>query len=324
MKTEIIISVLILFLGIFGVVAMKFFADNNSFLKVQMSDSKSTQNILYNVTDNGSKSSNLPTDDYTTDNYKIENYIRDYYITGNNLYSSTVFEYPDRIDIRKYYSKHEYTRDSSMPMPCRSKFYSLLIYDITKNTAENLNKYPIIRSSVMNDNIKHIVYDAVSLKGKKIELNVLFANGIYFDIGNNVLDAKKIADNTYMVIYQNIEYVKYIHTDKNSKIVSETYRLPIHIVASERQPKEAIRYPISGKILTDNIIRFEWTDGAIEHWKARLTKEDIEKNKEYGLKQGFKNTEDNTLLWWNGKGKHKLNCNAWDYNEDTGKEPTYK
>ena len=40
----------------------------------------------------------------------------------------------------------------------------------------------------------------------------------------------------------------------------------------------------------------------------RAGKDDIEKNKEYGLKQGFKNTEDNTLLWWNGAGNN-LNYN---------------
>ena len=294
MKVKTIIFLVVLFIGISGLMIVKSFADTGS--------------------DNGNKSLDLlPAADI------VKNYIHD-----NDIYSTIyVVEYADRIDIQKHYSK----KSKISYLPDKSIFHSLLMCDITKNTAGNLNKYPIIRSSVMNDNIKNTVYDISRSDAKNKELNVLVSNGIYFDISYSpFLDVKKIADNTYMVVYQKIEYVKYIHTD-NSKIVSETYWLVDAGFPSGGSMSGMIPvYPISGKILTDNIIRFEWKDGKIEHWKVRLTKEDIEKNKEYGLKQGFKNTEDNVLLWWNGVGNN-LNYNkkkAWDYDEDTSKEPTYK
>ena len=322
MKTKIIIFILVLFLGISGVVVLKSFADNNPVdsvidndNKLQTSGSKPAQNISFNVTDNDTKSSNLSV---------VADIVKDY-TYDNDIYSCMVFEYPDRIDISKHFAYGTANIYRISYLPDRSKLHRLLVCDITENTAENLKNLPIMRSSVINDNIKYIVYDAVGLNGKKIELNVLFANGFYFEICESpFLDVKKIADNTYMVIYKELGQVNYIHTD-NSKIVSEVYMLPMRWVTTGTAPV----YPKSGKILTDNIIRLEWKDGAIEHWKVRLTKDDIEKNKEYGLKQGFKNTEKNVFLWWNGVGRGCVFVNhtkdkAWDYNEDTSTEPTYK
>ena len=84
--------------------------------------------------------------------------------------------------------------------------------------------------------------------------------------------------------------------------------------------------PADVRILTDNIIRLQYPNGLVEHWKVRLSEEDIEKNMDK-YEKTFKKRErwvggDKCLLWSNGKkGGFKIQ-KMWCYNE-SDQEPTY-
>ncbi|MBP5274551.1 MAG: hypothetical protein ILO36_06415 [Abditibacteriota bacterium] len=82
---------------------------------------------------------------------------------------------------------------------------------------------------------------------------------------------------------------------------------------------------ISAEMLTDNIVRIEYRNGDVIHFRVRLTKEDCDKN----LKSKENGSADNDLrakgcIVWHSKNCDKaLSSMAWDLNKDTSAEPSY-
>ncbi len=98
------------------------------------------------------------------------------------------------------------------------------------------------------------------------------------------------------------------------RIISEMY-------SGNRIYMEGVLTPNNVRILTDNVIRVSYSSGLVEHWKVRLSEEDLEKNKEK-YKVDEKHLADKCLLWSNGKGKPYKSQAMWCYYE-SDQEPVY-
>ncbi|MBR4748877.1 MAG: hypothetical protein IK083_04810 [Abditibacteriota bacterium] len=107
----------------------------------------------------------------------------------------------------------------------------------------------------------------------------------------------------------------------------------------------SVPVPEKAALLTDNIIRLEYKNGAIEHWLVRLSDEDIRKNGEMykgdnpGIKRAWKRR---ALIWRNsidsnprklldkdfitGEGSKgaENSAKSWNYNDDASREPVYE
>ena len=127
--------------------------------------------------------------------------------------------------------------------------------------------------------------------------------------------------NGYIIIDDDgVGYLSY----KGNTLISEYYQKGF--TNSGDYVKYERESPIlSGRMLTDNIVRIEYKDGTVTHCKVKLTKEDCEKN----LKVHKNGTESDkyspgaSLIWHNGQPK-KLQSISWDFNSDPRKEPSYK
>ena len=251
-------------------------------------------------------------------NIEVPKYILDYTHDGD-LYSFIAVEYKDRVKITKNITKSFTGKVRYHPE--KMSLHSDFIYELTENTEENLKKYPIIESKTISGNIECIEYDI----GKKGTLKAVVADDYYIVLhGSPVLDVKKISDNTYMVLYQQVPVIEYVHVGL-PKIVVEVHFLPTSLFGSQNIPKPK---PKIGSILTDNIIRLEYDSGLIEYWKVRLTKEDIEKNIVLDIKADIHNYFLRKLVWWNnnmgigGTIDHETH-KSWDY-IDSSVEPIYE
>ena len=260
----------------------------------------------------GSETKSLEPDEYV-DPKAIEN-IKDYLKDGD-IYMFDVFEHSNRIRIVKRDTIH--SKNKVFYFSKKSSAYSDTLYEIMAKPNENLKKYPVIENIKISDDIDYIIY---SVEDKKL-YTVIADKQYYINLSNiPIVDVKRISDNAYMVLHEGSTQVEFVHIDK-SKIITEVYYLPFRLKADSFQ----IKQPTSVSILTDNIVRFEYGDGAIEHWKVRFTKDDVEKNmamdkpREYNFRK---------LVWWNniGKGSPFVNHEdekSWDYNYDYSAEPIY-
>ncbi len=124
----------------------------------------------------------------------------------------------------------------------------------------------------------------------------------------------------YIVIDdQGIGFLAY----KGNTLISEYY--PKYFAGAFSYIESHSESPIlSARMLTDNIVRIEFKNGLITHWKVKLTKEDCDKN----LKSDKNGNEfdhqraEGSVIWHNGK-INKLYFIAWDINTDTSREPKY-
>ena len=85
--------------------------------------------------------------------------------------------------------------------------------------------------------------------------------------------------------------------------------------------------PSAAELVSANILRLQYSDGAVEHWRIKPSRDFIKKNTDkFG--QPVLGQPDRMLRWWNGIGKgtpgqnHDLS-KAWNYDPDTSKEPKY-
>ena len=171
--------------------------------------------------------------------------------------------------------------------------------------------------SILTDERNNVIWDNVDTAEPRI------------GISSKVFDFKKLEKDRYMVVYLagSVIFIDYVYLDKDIPI-TENYQLPFISVGSS-----ITLIPESISILTDNVIRINYKDGAIEHWKVRLSEEDIKKNMDLAKRaclseSSVTSARGNSLLWWNGVGKgspvdHEK-AKSWDYNEDTSKEPAYE
>ena len=225
------------------------------------------------------------------------------------------------------------------------------LYEIKNNFDEICKKLLTLQTSTINKKFECTVYD-VSKYAKKYDFDSKFLTIvkleneiIWYGAGNRLGDVKEISRNEYIV--SALDWTYYIHIYDGIKII-EQFTLPF---AYGNSAHTGIRdpFPILCDILTDNIIRLEYKDGAVEHWKVRLSKEDVEKNMEAAKKAGLSegkiiNSKRNSLLWWNGMGKgsptgmtiniesggketlimNKKNVKIWNYDDNPTREPVYE
>ncbi|MBQ9359277.1 MAG: hypothetical protein IJT95_07015 [Abditibacteriota bacterium] len=257
-------------------------------------------------------------------------YLRGIYKDGEGLYSSIIYSYNESIDdshMVMVYQDHFGGKKPSTYDYLGDSFISLIDNDI-----ENaIKRLPVVQRAILHDRFECILYDAAEYGADYYFSNLLTVvkdNGkvIWYDRGSELGDVAITSDGRYMIACVDCTY--YVTVTKD-RIISELY-------AGERRLDGQMKWeymPVSCRILTDNIVRLEYKDGCIEHWRVRLSDEDIRKNREKWEKvlidRGIKNTisaGSKHLVWCNGEGKgyvYKVNEESWDYSESKT-EPVYK
>ncbi len=193
-------------------------------------------------------------------------------------------------------------------------------------------KLPVVKRGVLHERYECCMYDASEYADKVLNnpyLTVVKDHGriIWCVNAESIGDVAQLYDGRYFVV---TEQSAYYVTVTDDRIIGEVY-FGNRRVAASNQYVDRSRLPVSVTILTDNVIRQEYEDGSIEHWKIRLSEEDVDKNTEK-RREVYENegrsvpieAGDKCLLWWNGKGKGSLTRNnqkMWCYHEG-GPEPT--
>ncbi len=185
--------------------------------------------------------------------------------------------------------------------------FSLDVYWISKQAREYENKTYIFKGEVYLD------YLEVLKDGDKT---------VWVSARRSFLDVKRYG-NGYMILSNGgVDYITY----EQGKRFSDYYVKPFN---GGRYPFEAMpEYrPVSGRILTANIVRIEYPSGCVAHWKIKLTKEDCDKNiasREIESPNRFKAGA--SVVWHNGAGNEvgkNYRLPAWDFSESP-KEPEYE
>ena len=257
-------------------------------------------------------------------------YLRGIYKDGESLYSSIIYSYNKSIDDSRMvtvYQDHFGGKKPSTYDYLGDSFISLI-----DNHIENaIKRLPVVQRAVLHDRFECILYDAAEYGADyyySCLLTVVKDNGkvIWYDSGSKLGDVAITSDGRYMIAcLDNTNYV----TVTKDRIISELY-------AGERRfggQNIGRDMPVSCRILTDNIVRLEYKDGCIEHWRVRLSDEDVQKNREkwatyyekYGIKDGRIGGSKH-LIWCNGVGKgyvFKGSEESWEYSEN-GEEPVYE
>ena len=259
------------------------------------------------------------------------------YLDDNDVYSYSISDYNYKIEIQKYLSKIKPETKEEKANLKDVYFYAtyikkkplvdLLDYKVSNDEKrlifkdKNINIYDvmvretekngILRLMLLTDNKDNIIWD------------ILHYTPPILGVPTRILDIKKVNDDSYIVacLPEMGIMVDYVHLDNKIPVI-ERYAMPFDSFGSGY-----IAIPISARILKDDIIRLEYKDGAIEHWKIKQTKTDFDKNRE-SKEMGNIHYGDDALVWWNGVGKgsplNHVKAKAWDYDEDTSTEPTYE
>ena len=84
---------------------------------------------------------------------------------------------------------------------------------------------------------------------------------------------------------------------------------------------------VSGRILTDNIVRIEYQNGCITHWRVKLKKRDCDKNLRAAITDGRsrRSAADGSVIWQSGAlpAKEMSRYLSWDMDNNTAGEPVY-
>ncbi|MBP5274893.1 MAG: hypothetical protein ILO36_08170, partial [Abditibacteriota bacterium] len=178
---------------------------------------------------------------------------------------------------------------------------------------------PLVKRVVKYDRFEVLEYDAndkinyIDVPPSFLVLSVVKDRGktIWYFEGHPFRDIAITADGRYMIVTD--ELVFYATAD-DKRILSELY-------GGNRIYFFNIARPADVRILTDNVVRVSYKSGLVEHWKVRLSEEDLEKNIEK-YKTEEKHLADKCLLWSNGKGKPYKSQAMWCYYESDS-EPVY-
>ncbi len=158
-------------------------------------------------------------------------------------------------------------------------------------------------------------------------LRALTHNGIiiWVSVGERLLDVKKSGKRYVVLTTGGVEYI----TIDRDHIISDIYSKQFKSAFHRSHINDAPQYIIeSGQILTDNIVRIKYRNGAVAHYKVALTYSDYQKSfpKESGAENKYV-IGCPSVIWHNGMefGPKSLDTMpAWDFNDNSSKEPTYK
>ncbi|MBR4748456.1 MAG: hypothetical protein IK083_02645 [Abditibacteriota bacterium] len=198
-------------------------------------------------------------------------------------------------------------------------FYSgTFLSDNNEDIEKICNMIPLVKRTILYDRFEVMEYDADKYinwinKDTGSAFSIVKDNGkiIWYYEGEVPLDVAITKNGRYMI---STEYSDFFVNLMDDKIICEMY-------SGNRDYFGNIPRPANVRILTDNVIRVSYKSGLVEHWKVRLSEEDLEKNMEK-YKTDEKHLADKCLLWSNGKGKPYKSQAMWCYNE-SDQEPVY-
>ena len=248
------------------------------------------------------------------------------YLYNSDLYDISLELYPDN---RLLISKSIKIQEIKYTHFLITYNTSDVLYKISDKMDDVISSLKLIKTGDINNRFNIYLYDVSKYGGNDLILVGDKDKIIWKNSDNLLTDVKELSQNEYII--HSMCTIDYIHVLDNYQII-ERYSLPFGYINSNhtgiRDP-----YPVSGTILTDNIIRLEYEDGAVEHWKVRLSKEDVGKNieaaKKVGLSEGkIINSKRNSLIWWNGMGKgspiNHDRIKIWNYDDNPTREPVYE
>ncbi len=261
---------------------------------------------------------------------RVPDFLQNSYENGP-FYFSKILTYDENIE-KSYIVEIE--KDPYMNNVSLRYFYrgDSLFSLISQDLDAALKGLPVIKKGLLRGRFECSMYNASKYADKVKNnpyLTVVRDNGriIWCVNAESVGDVVMLPDGRYLVVTERSAYYVTV-TDK--RIIGEVYFGNRRVAASD-QYVDRERLPVSIVILTDNVIRQEYEDGSVEHWKIRLSEEDVDKNTEKWRtiyeqegKSVPKEVGDKCLLWCNGKGKGSLTRNnqkMWCYQEG-GPEPT--
>ncbi|MBR4748718.1 MAG: hypothetical protein IK083_03980 [Abditibacteriota bacterium] len=216
------------------------------------------------------------------------------------------------------------------------------ICEIDKEIEKVVRKLPVIQKAVLHGRFECILYDASRYGARYYQpcfLTVVKDNGriIWYDSSSELGDVAITDDGRYMI--STVEGEFYV-TVTGDRIIAESYTPFSRGYMNSLQVGKWHLMPVSCRILTDNIVRLEYEDGYIQHWRVRLSDEDMEKNtvkrnkiyESKGQEPPKSNAAQMHTIWSNGKGnedgfarsyKGLRIMKAWDYHESEV-EPVYE
>jgi hypothetical protein len=154
---------------------------------------------------------------------------------------------------------------------------------------------------------------------------------------DRIYNVYPLADKT-VVIALSTTKIPYVRNEKivtdeilkaktTNKTIIIRYFGPGYLYQSENTGHKTV-IPSTAELVSANVLRLQYQDGAVENWRIKPSAEYMKKNKEkFG--QPLLGQPDRLLIWWNGVGKgtpgadHDLS-KAWDFAPDTSKEPKYE
>ncbi len=262
----------------------------------------------------------------------IPGYIKGIYKTGDSLYTSDIYSYNKDINKSRLVEVNQNTALNDQGVLYYRYMGLSFISEIDENIDTVIKNLPVIQKAVLHDRFECVLYDAARYGAKYYQsslLTVVKDNGkiVWYGRGSELGDVAITSDGRYMVACT--DRTDYVTVTKD-RIIAENY------AGDRRFGSQMVLKPVSCKILSDNVVRLEYRNGCVEHWRVRLSDEDIEKNvqkwEEYYKKRGSKNilrlAGSKHLVWCNdsGKGKgyvYKGGEEAWDYHTG-GPEPVYE
>ena len=236
---------------------------------------------------------------------RVPNYLSGiYYAPDSPLYKSQVLCYSPFIAGAKMIIVDECLGSL---FPLRRGYYYDFRHFLSENH-ENIgrlcrNMPGLLKRTVKYGRYEFLEYDAGHLADCQMnrQFSVIKDKGkvIWYACGEKPGDIRLLDDGRYMIATSgSVFYVRAY----GKRLVAEKY-------ASGRMwssPWNTIRarYPDEIRILTDNVIRLKYSNGAVQHWKVRLSEKDVEKNIAKYSDQGGGQPEwfyaNKCLLWSNG------------------------
>ena len=213
----------------------------------------------------------------------------DEYVGDTDVYQSLAVEYADAVIIEKTVRKNEKENQSI-------SFDTAVLKDkIGKADWTGIDKGKGSRETVYASFEKDGIVTVVALVSPFRKIPMIRSERVVID----EIQSEKVMGKTVIIRY--ILPPEYMQSDNTG------YKTPV---------------PESVSFAAPDVLKFEYKDGAAEHWKIKPDAAYIKKNLD---KFG---SADRMLIWSNGEGKYapigdKNKAKSWNYNEDASKEPVY-
>ncbi len=258
---------------------------------------------------------------------KLPDYLAHYYYDPEGLYVSDISCYSADIDPAKMITIEKKLMNKSLLGDKQFLFYrGAFLSDNNENIDKICKMLPLVNRTVLYDRFEVLEYDADKyinyIYGVRPKFCVVKDRGkvIWYNEGQPCRDIAITSDGRYMIVTS--EQVFYTVTE-GKRIINEMYGG--QRIYGGGGPKEV-------RILTDNVIRVAFSKGRTEHWKVRLSEEDVENNLKKLNPKFVPDSEDklfyaNKCLMWSNYGINDPMIAAtrymWNYYESE-EEPVYK